>query len=202
MAHSRHVARLAGSIFAQLAERYQLDPADQALLEAGRQLAGRRLPDQLRPASQAQLSSDSAQPPGGFSRSELELIANVARYHRGADPKRKHANFRQLSTARPEARAADGGHPARGRRTRPQQHAAGDGRARSKSSKNDELDAASSPRPSFPKSTSGAPQTEQAVRKGVRRGPERSSGTKPGRTATDWPRPKLHQPMRSAAACR
>jgi exopolyphosphatase/guanosine-5'-triphosphate,3'-diphosphate pyrophosphatase len=27
----------------------------------------------------------------------LELIANVARYHRGADPKRKHSNFRQLS---------------------------------------------------------------------------------------------------------
>src|SRR5262249_30269610 len=35
----------------------------------------------------------------GFQPSELELIANVARYHRGADPKRKHANFRQLSSA-------------------------------------------------------------------------------------------------------
>src|SRR5690606_9391565 len=34
----------------------------------------------------------------GFQPSELEIIANVARYHRGADPKRKHANFKQLST--------------------------------------------------------------------------------------------------------
>jgi exopolyphosphatase/guanosine-5'-triphosphate,3'-diphosphate pyrophosphatase len=33
----------------------------------------------------------------GFKPNELELIANVARYHRGADPKRKHDNFRQLS---------------------------------------------------------------------------------------------------------
>src|SRR5690606_14191234 len=30
-------------------------------------------------------------------RRELELIANVARYHRGAKPKKKHANFRRLT---------------------------------------------------------------------------------------------------------
>jgi exopolyphosphatase/guanosine-5'-triphosphate,3'-diphosphate pyrophosphatase len=33
----------------------------------------------------------------GFGQSELELVANVARYHRGAEPKKKHANFGQLS---------------------------------------------------------------------------------------------------------
>ena len=32
----------------------------------------------------------------GFRPRELEVIANVARYHRGARPKAKHANFRQL----------------------------------------------------------------------------------------------------------
>jgi exopolyphosphatase/guanosine-5'-triphosphate,3'-diphosphate pyrophosphatase len=32
----------------------------------------------------------------GIGPRELELIANVARYHRGAQPKRKHENFRQL----------------------------------------------------------------------------------------------------------
>src|SRR6202007_1882081 len=32
----------------------------------------------------------------GFRPRELEIIANVARYHRGARPKLKHANFRQL----------------------------------------------------------------------------------------------------------
>ena len=60
----------------------------------------------------------------GFQPHELELIANVARYHRGADPKRKHANFRQLSPRdqqRVRQMAADS---ARGRRLGPQQHAA------------------------------------------------------------------------------
>jgi hypothetical protein len=33
----------------------------------------------------------------GFRPRELELIANIARYHRGARPKAKHANFRQLA---------------------------------------------------------------------------------------------------------
>ncbi|HEY5313739.1 MAG TPA: hypothetical protein VIK18_14525, partial [Pirellulales bacterium] len=33
----------------------------------------------------------------GFQPHELELIANIARYHRGAEPKKKHANFSQLS---------------------------------------------------------------------------------------------------------
>ena len=32
----------------------------------------------------------------GFRRHELEIIANVARYHRGARPKGKHANFHKL----------------------------------------------------------------------------------------------------------
>jgi exopolyphosphatase/guanosine-5'-triphosphate,3'-diphosphate pyrophosphatase len=33
----------------------------------------------------------------GFQPHELELIANIARYHRGSRPKKKHANFMQLS---------------------------------------------------------------------------------------------------------
>jgi exopolyphosphatase/guanosine-5'-triphosphate,3'-diphosphate pyrophosphatase len=34
-----------------------------------------------------------------FRPEELELVANVARYHRGAEPKKKHANFRGLDAA-------------------------------------------------------------------------------------------------------
>ncbi|HWB00480.1 MAG TPA: hypothetical protein VG713_18435, partial [Pirellulales bacterium] len=34
----------------------------------------------------------------GFQPHELELIANIARYHRGAEPKKKHTNFRPLSS--------------------------------------------------------------------------------------------------------
>jgi exopolyphosphatase/guanosine-5'-triphosphate,3'-diphosphate pyrophosphatase len=33
----------------------------------------------------------------GFKPHELELIANVARYHRGKEPKKKHDNFSRLS---------------------------------------------------------------------------------------------------------
>jgi exopolyphosphatase/guanosine-5'-triphosphate,3'-diphosphate pyrophosphatase len=33
----------------------------------------------------------------GFRPEELELIANVARYHRGSEPKKKHDNFRRLN---------------------------------------------------------------------------------------------------------
>ena len=72
-------------------------PAGSRAARSGRQAARRGLPDQLRSAPQAQLPPDPEQPAGGFQPNELELIANVARYHRGADPKRKHANFRQLS---------------------------------------------------------------------------------------------------------
>ena len=58
--------------------------------------AGRGLPDQLRPAPQAQLSPDPEQPPAGFSPARAGAVANIARYHRGATPKKKHDNFRSL----------------------------------------------------------------------------------------------------------
>jgi len=35
----------------------------------------------------------------GFRPEELEIIANIARYHRGAEPKQKHDNFRRLNKA-------------------------------------------------------------------------------------------------------
>jgi len=51
----------------------------------------------------------------GFSAREIELIANVARYHRRAFPKKSHPNFarldrgeRRLSAARRILRVADG----------------------------------------------------------------------------------------------
>jgi len=34
----------------------------------------------------------------GFTRREIELLANIARYHRGAKPKLKHSNFARLSS--------------------------------------------------------------------------------------------------------
>ena len=98
MAHSRHVAQLAGSIFTQLAAAYELNPLDRPLLEAAARLqdVGYLINyDQHHKHSYHLILNSRLD---GFQPNELELIANVARYHRGADPKRKHANFRQLST--------------------------------------------------------------------------------------------------------
>jgi exopolyphosphatase/guanosine-5'-triphosphate,3'-diphosphate pyrophosphatase len=98
MAHSLHVARLAGSIFAQLAPHYHLRAEDQALLEAAAKLqdVGYLINyDQHHKHSYHLIMHSRLE---GFQPSELEIIANVARYHRGADPKRKHDNFRRLAT--------------------------------------------------------------------------------------------------------
>jgi len=97
MAHSRHVATLAGSIYAQLAESYDLNAQDRLLLEAAAKLqdVGYLINyDQHHKHSYHLIMHSRLE---GFQPHELELIANVARYHRGADPKRKHSNFRQLS---------------------------------------------------------------------------------------------------------
>jgi exopolyphosphatase / guanosine-5'-triphosphate,3'-diphosphate pyrophosphatase len=98
MAHGRHVAKLAGSIFTQLAATYDLDPLDKPLLEAAAKLqdVGYLINyDQHHKHSYHLILHSRLE---GFQHQELELIANVARYHRGADPKRKHSNFQQLST--------------------------------------------------------------------------------------------------------
>jgi exopolyphosphatase/guanosine-5'-triphosphate,3'-diphosphate pyrophosphatase len=97
MAHSRYVAKLAGSIFTQLAAAYELNPLDASLLEAAAKLqdVGYLINyDQHHKHSYHLILHSRLE---GFQPNELELIANVARYHRGADPKRRHANFRQLS---------------------------------------------------------------------------------------------------------
>jgi exopolyphosphatase/guanosine-5'-triphosphate,3'-diphosphate pyrophosphatase len=97
MAHGRHVARLAGSIYSQLSTHYELNPQDRGLLEAAAKLqdVGYLINyDQHHKHSYHLILHSQLD---GFQPNELELIANVARYHRGADPKRKHENFRQLS---------------------------------------------------------------------------------------------------------
>jgi len=97
LAHSRHVARLAGSIYAQLAMSFDLNPLDRPLLEAAAKLqdVGYLINyDQHHKHSYHLILHSRLD---GYQPNELEVIANVARYHRGADPKRKHANFRQLS---------------------------------------------------------------------------------------------------------
>ena len=97
LAHGRHVAKLAGSIFAQLAEPLRMDPADRWLVETAARLqdVGYLINYDQHHKHSYHLIMNSNLP--GFRPKELELVANVARYHRGAPPKQKHDNFRQLS---------------------------------------------------------------------------------------------------------
>jgi exopolyphosphatase/guanosine-5'-triphosphate,3'-diphosphate pyrophosphatase len=95
--HGRQVARLAGLIFAQLIDEVHLDPKSQALLEAAARLqdVGYLINYERHHKHSYHLILSSRLP--GFRPGELELIANIARYHRGSEPKRKHDNFNQLS---------------------------------------------------------------------------------------------------------
>jgi exopolyphosphatase/guanosine-5'-triphosphate,3'-diphosphate pyrophosphatase len=95
--HGRQVARLAGRIFAQLAKLYNMDPADQSLLESAARLqdVGYLINYDQHHKHSYHLILHSGL--AGFAPRELQLIANVARYHRGSKPKKKHANFQQLS---------------------------------------------------------------------------------------------------------
>jgi exopolyphosphatase / guanosine-5'-triphosphate,3'-diphosphate pyrophosphatase len=98
LAHSRHVAHLAGQLYSQLAGPYQLPPDDLTFLDAAAMLqdVGYLINYDQHHKHSYHLILNSRLP--GFRPHELELVANIARYHRGAQPKKKHGNFRQLST--------------------------------------------------------------------------------------------------------
>jgi exopolyphosphatase/guanosine-5'-triphosphate,3'-diphosphate pyrophosphatase len=96
LAHGKQVARLAGRIFDQMVDRFGLNPDDRPLLDAAARLqdVGYLINYDQHHKHSYHLILNSRL--AGFRPRELEIIANVARYHRGARPKLKHANFRQL----------------------------------------------------------------------------------------------------------
>jgi exopolyphosphatase/guanosine-5'-triphosphate,3'-diphosphate pyrophosphatase len=105
--HSEHVATLALRIYDQLAERLGSggDELPLALRHDGaRELlqvaatlhdVGYYINYQRHHVHSFHLIIHSELP--GFSHHELELIANIARYHRRAHPKEKHASYREMS---------------------------------------------------------------------------------------------------------
>ena len=99
VAHGRQVARLAGSIFGQLSDRYALRADDRTLLEAASRLqdVGYLIDYDKHHKHSYHLILNSRL--AGFRPQELELIANIARYHRGGKPKAKHANYDRLDAA-------------------------------------------------------------------------------------------------------
>jgi exopolyphosphatase/guanosine-5'-triphosphate,3'-diphosphate pyrophosphatase len=96
--HGRAVAALAGRIFEQLVEPFGLPPGDRLLLECAARLqdVGYVINYDQHHKHSYHLIRNSRLP--GIRAHDLELVANVARYHRGADPKRKHANLARLSS--------------------------------------------------------------------------------------------------------
>jgi exopolyphosphatase/guanosine-5'-triphosphate,3'-diphosphate pyrophosphatase len=96
--HGRKVAALAGRIYEQLAEAASLEAGDRLLLECAARLqdVGYVINYDQHHKHSYHLIRNSRIP--GLRPHDIELIANVARYHRGAHPKRKHENLARLSS--------------------------------------------------------------------------------------------------------
>jgi exopolyphosphatase/guanosine-5'-triphosphate,3'-diphosphate pyrophosphatase len=95
--HSRHVAKLAAEIYAGLCELYDLPAGDRRLVEAAARMqdVGYLISYEGHHKHSYHLILHSRLQ--AFRPEELELIANVARYHRGSDPKNKHDNYSSLT---------------------------------------------------------------------------------------------------------
>ena len=95
--HGRTVSQLAGRIYHQLAAPFELAAGDKLLLECAARLqdVGYVINYDQHHKHSYHLIRNSRLP--GIRAHDLELIANVARYHRGAHPKRKHENLARLS---------------------------------------------------------------------------------------------------------
>lgn len=97
--HCEHVASLAGQLFDQLQERYELPAESRDLLLAAALLHDvGYLVNHARHHKHAYHLIMHANL-DGFTPREVELIANVARYHRRALPKKRHTNFARLERA-------------------------------------------------------------------------------------------------------
>lgn len=94
--HARQVAKLAGQIFSQMAGEAGLTSSDGGLLHAAAILqdVGYLIDYEKHHKHSYHLILHSRL--AGFQPHQLELIANIARYHRGKEPKKKHDNFRRL----------------------------------------------------------------------------------------------------------
>jgi exopolyphosphatase/guanosine-5'-triphosphate,3'-diphosphate pyrophosphatase len=95
--HARQVAQLSLSVFYQLQRLHQLDEKHAGILRAAAMLhdIGSFIASPKHHKHSYYLIKSSR--PRGFDNEDLDLIANVARYHRKAHPSPKHLGFSQLS---------------------------------------------------------------------------------------------------------
>jgi exopolyphosphatase/guanosine-5'-triphosphate,3'-diphosphate pyrophosphatase len=99
LVHTRHVGQLAGEIYDGLSQFYELSAADRRLLEAAARMqdVGYLISYEGHHKHSYHLILHSRLE--AFRPEELEIVANVARYHRGSLPKKKHENFTELNEA-------------------------------------------------------------------------------------------------------
>jgi exopolyphosphatase/guanosine-5'-triphosphate,3'-diphosphate pyrophosphatase len=95
--HGVHVARLSELLFDALADDFAFDERDGEILVAAAILhdIGQRIAYKRHHKHSYYLISESELP--GLDLDEVELVANVARYHRRADPSTRHLPFEALS---------------------------------------------------------------------------------------------------------
>jgi exopolyphosphatase/guanosine-5'-triphosphate,3'-diphosphate pyrophosphatase len=96
-AHSEHVTGLCLMLFDQLRELHQLDDTHRELIEYGSLLhdIGWHVSGQSHHKHSLRLIIDARLEQ--FSATEIHIIANIARYHRKAIPRSKHAAFAMLA---------------------------------------------------------------------------------------------------------
>lgn len=99
MIHDQHVADLAGQIYSQLIPHADLPRDGIVLLQTAARLrdVGYMVSYDGHHKHSYDLIHNSVLP--GFTARQRSLIANVARYHRGARPKKKHENQRDFAKA-------------------------------------------------------------------------------------------------------
>jgi exopolyphosphatase/guanosine-5'-triphosphate,3'-diphosphate pyrophosphatase len=94
--HAKQVAKIAGSLWQQLAAPLGLRASDRELIEAAALLANVgyliNFEGHHKHSYHLIVNSELA----GFEREQLRMLALVARYHRGSRPKKKHGDFRVL----------------------------------------------------------------------------------------------------------
>lgn len=97
--HGVHVSRLALSLFDQLQSRHRLKAVDRSILQAAAVLhdVGRFVGDEKHHKHSYYLVSQADLP--GLAEHEVELAAQVARYHRKKEPSGRHAPFAALTPA-------------------------------------------------------------------------------------------------------
>jgi exopolyphosphatase/guanosine-5'-triphosphate,3'-diphosphate pyrophosphatase len=96
-AHAQQVTRLAEKLFDSLADSYEMTRHQRTLLSAAALLhdAGYHIAHENHHKHALYLIKNSELT--GFSESERNVIANVARYHRGAVPRERHPDYASLN---------------------------------------------------------------------------------------------------------